>query len=951
MGLAVAGPGLLADEPIRMGEVSTAGLAALRTRRPDAVGGFIAAFVVLYLVALNLPGQSERQELWIADFAAVIADAVAVFFAGSAAIARKGRARVGWAFVSVAALGFGAGDALWTWYELALNRDVPSPGWVDVGYVGMPPLMFVGLTVLLGRPGYLKNIWSAATAAAVVLAVAAVVWTWMLRPVYVDSEISLAAKIVNGFYPLGDLVLVTAIMGALWRAPRGRPRAVLALVAIGLCGMVAADTAYALVALDDGYVSGDVIDLGWIAGILLIGYAGWIDRRWRCDFRDTAEDIIEPLWLQSLPLFLLPLVISIANPGTLLHGWRSDPVLATLVGTAILLVIVRQVALLTDNLRLNRRLVRARDELERRVEERTRDVTEAEARFRQLTESSADGIFTCDNDGRILFWNRAAERMFGWSADSVIGRAFVDLVPSHARPELLHQLARMAATDAPVRAEPLEIMGFRRGGREFPVEVSISSWIVDGHRFFGAIMRDITERRRHEEQLRYFAESDALTGLLNRRRLEHELEREMALVPRGAAGALFFMDLDRFKGINDNLGHRAGDDMLVSIAGLLRRVFDGKAQLARLGGDEFAMLAPGVEAAEAEQLALEVMQAVRSNSIEAFGQRISVTASIGIALYPPHATTADELLVRADQAMYRAKELRDRIRMYTAADGEDPRLGAHRPWEQRIREALETDGFVLHYQPIADHGGNVRQCEALVRLIGDNGELVLPGAFLDTAERSGLIHALDRWVLTHAIREVAARHRTGDPLVVEVNLSGLAFGDAGLVELIEDLLTTEGLPPSSLVVEITETAAIADLDQARLFIQKLRAIGCQFALDDFGVGFSSFYALKQLPVDYLKIDGSFIRNLASDPVDQQLVRAISQMARALGKRTIAEFVADSESATLLRHFGIDFLQGYFVGRPMPFTPTAVDAAQVRLSDRLASQRGKDSRPTDGRSAA
>jgi len=299
-----------------------------------------------------------------------------------------------------------------------------------------------------------------------------------------------------------------------------------------------------------------------------------------------------------------------------------------------------------------------------------------------------------------------------------------------------------------------------------------------------------------------------------------------------------------------------------------------------------------------------------------------------MASFPSDGTTVGELLSRADLAMYRAKEEgRNRFRVYS--QDMDAQAESRLAWQQRIRDALENGRFLLLAQPIIDlRGGDISQYELLLRMRGDGGELILPGEFLDVAERSGQIQDIDRWVVGEAIAILAQHERAGTKIVVEVNLSARAFGDPEMLPLIRRELETAAVDPASLLLEVTETTAIARIEQAQRFVETLKELGCKFALDDFGVGFSSFNYLKQLPVDYLKIDGSFIKDLPGSPVDQQLVQGMVAIARALGKKTIAEFVEDAATLALLRRYGVDYAQGLHIGGPAPLPRPKVQAKRA-----------------------
>ncbi|MGO9750114.1 MAG: PAS domain S-box protein [Solirubrobacteraceae bacterium] len=432
---------------------------------------------------------------------------------------------------------------------------------------------------------------------------------------------------------------------------------------------------------------------------------------------------------------------------------------------------------------------------------------------------------------------------------------------------------------------------------------------------------DITERRMLETQLRHLADHDPLTGLLNRRGLESALKQHVARVSRyGDHGALLVLDLDHFKTVNDTLGHSAGDELIVAVAGLLARRLRASDMIARLGGDEFAILLPEADEAAAQQVAAKIVKDIRENTILLDGRKPGrVTASVGVTLFHQGSGGAEEALVNADLAMYDAKEAgRDQAQLYAADRHDQSKMKTRLEWIERIRTAIQEDRFVFHAQPIADlRTGVVCQYELLLRMREENGKIIVPGAFLHIAERYDLVQELDRWVTGKAIEILEQQAAIGRRLVLEVNLSGKSLGDSELLELIEHELQRSGVPPSSLIFEVTETAAVANIQTARQFADRLTELGCRFALDDFGAGFDSFYYLKYLPFDYLKIDGEFISNCTGNRTDQLVIESLVSVARGLGKQTIAEFVEDRETELFLSRQGVDLAQGYHIGRPVP----------------------------------
>ncbi|HWI61533.1 MAG TPA: EAL domain-containing protein [Symbiobacteriaceae bacterium] len=411
------------------------------------------------------------------------------------------------------------------------------------------------------------------------------------------------------------------------------------------------------------------------------------------------------------------------------------------------------------------------------------------------------------------------------------------------------------------------------------------------------------------EALAQLAERDPLTGLFNRRSFLEWLQGQLSA---GCAGALLFLDLDHFKEINDNGGHAAGDQVLQRVSQVLLRTAGERATIARFGGDEFAVMLPGADAGEARARAEQILRQLGHLAPAA---SFPVEASIGITLYPEQANTVEALLVQADTAMYEVKRSgRNGVFVY------QPRSGVS--WELEVQRALAEGRFVLHFQPIVDlRSGTVTRYEALLRMVGPDGRLVPPGLFLPHVESGRLMSQVDRWVIREAFRYLQGPGQ----FVVEVNLSGRAFDDPTLLESIEAWLVEMQVDPRRLIFEITETAAISDVQRARRFIQALRRHGCRFAIDDLGSGFASFSYLKHLPVDYIKIDGSLIKDLR-EVRDRALVEGIVTIGRGLGMQTIAEWVEDAETLELVRQCGVDYAQGYLIGYPSPF-PVPITAKE------------------------
>lgn len=437
-----------------------------------------------------------------------------------------------------------------------------------------------------------------------------------------------------------------------------------------------------------------------------------------------------------------------------------------------------------------------------------------------------------------------------------------------------------------------------------------------------ALNTTIGALKQRDETLRRLAEHDSLTGLPNRGCFSRVLENEIKRVREvGASSALLFIDLDRFKYVNDVLGHAGGDRLLVDLAKLIRARLRPDDVVARFGGDEFTVLARDVTCADALLLAHDLNAMMREYHFSSDGKTFSVHCSIGIATLTGACSGAEDLLLQADTACYEAKsEGRNRYHLYDARHDAASTL-KDISWSALIKEALKENRFRLVYQPIVSLTTPEQEYyEVLVRMPDDQGRWVSPSAFLHIAERFGLLADLDRWVIDHALRALAGFRAEGRDIAFSINLSGQAFDDPAIAQLITDALRENALPPEAVVFEITEQIAVRYMDKARRLMESLTEIGCRFALDDFGVGFSSFNYLKNFPVSLIKIDGSFVQNMAADPTDRAMVRSIAQIARALGKQVVAEFVEDDATLQLLRQYRIDYVQGNHVARPSVNVP-------------------------------
>lgn len=542
---------------------------------------------------------------------------------------------------------------------------------------------------------------------------------------------------------------------------------------------------------------------------------------------------------------------------------------------------------------------------------------ESEERYRQLVELSPDSIYV-QSEGKIAFVNSACVRLFGANkADELVGKSAVDLfhVDYH---EIVKEYRRQIG-ETPGPTPLFEAKVVRLDGAVVDVEASGAPFVVkEGKLGTQVVMRDITQRKKADEQILYLAQYDVLTGLPNRNlfrdRLSHAVERakrnEQML-------AVMFLDLDRFKEINDTLGHRTGDKVLQAVTERLRKTLRGMDSIARLGGDEFTIVLEDVTDVDQVTTVAERIQEAFFDPIIVEDREIFLTASTGVTLYPLNAVDIDELLQTADVAMYRAKADGPNTYEYYAPEM-NASAAKHLHMEGLLRRATERDEFLLHYQPKVEvQSGRIIGAEALIRWNSKELGLVSPGQFIPLAEKTGLIVPISEWVLKTACAQNKAWQRQGFPsLLMSVNLSPRQFRQKNLVGMIAGMLHETGLEPRFLDLEITEGTMMRHPDEAVALLQQLHRLGVQFSVDDFGTGYSSLAYLKRFPVQRLKIDQSFVRHLITDADDAGIVTAVIAMAKSLGLGVVAEGVETEEQLAYLANLQCDEYQGYYFSRPL-----------------------------------
>jgi len=542
---------------------------------------------------------------------------------------------------------------------------------------------------------------------------------------------------------------------------------------------------------------------------------------------------------------------------------------------------------------------------------------ESEERFRALNELlPALVLLARVGDGQLVYANQACRDRLGIS-DEFLGPTLPELVEE---PGLRERVAGLGTDPGAIFNETVKL---RVPGQEsFWATLSVSRIMLGEQPHLLAVANDITELRVLSEELSYQATHDSLTGLLNRREFERRLDAAIAALDAGAPpAALLYMDLDQFKLINDTSGHYAGDQLLAQLAALFAGLLPRDAVVARLGGDEFAFLLERTEEARAAALAEKIRLEIDGYVFGWEQRNYTISSSIGVVMMRGPGLSQRTLLAHADTACYMAKERgRNRVHLFSEDDLETTQRRSEMEWAGRIRQALADGRFLLHFQELAPlwYGEQAEgvHLEMLVRLRDEGGAMVPPGAFIPAAERFGLMPQLDRWVVDTTLANFHRIHPSGKPVkLCAINLSGPTFEDDSFADFVLQRLEDYGVPPQRICFEITETAAVSSMARAVEFMQKLRAAGCKFSLDDFGSGMASFGYLKNLPVDFIKIDGSFIRNIETDPVSYSIVRAVTDIGHQLGLQVVAEWVADERARDLLRGLSVDYAQGFAIHKP------------------------------------
>jgi len=863
-------------------------------------GLWVAVASVWFLLGLGTP----ETRLAMADFGNVPLMGSAAFLAWRASRPGKldARSRRAWSVIGFAFLATTLGDLVWLIYELVLHAD-PFPSWADVPYLLYYPCMMIGLllfpTTVRDRTDRFQFLLDITI---VMLGGLTVVWYFIIGPVARGTGAPLLETATLLAYPVGDLALLGGMTSIVLRRWDRRRSGAMITLALATTVYIAADLAWASTTLLDTYASGNWTETLWFLAAFLM--AAGAQTQYRTSLREAGPEVAPTAEVR--PFSPLPYVAVAISYGLLLYVASNDvayPLRDLVYGVVAVtaLVVARQVFMARENAQL------VAESAARR----------GEARFGSLVRNSSDVITIVDSDFHIVWQSPSVERIFGFSPGALVGTKLSLLFrPDHA-PHYLTLLQQ--AIQQPDEIHRIEWQWFHQDGALRHAETTVNN-LLDDPNVQGLVLntRDITERKALEEQIRHQAFHDTLTNLANRALFRDRVEQALAEQQmRKEPIAVLFLDLDNFKTLNDSLGHSAGDQLLVAVAQRLKDCVRPTDTVARLGGDEFAILLKWTDLLDAMNQASRIIGALQV-PFHMAGREIRFSASIGIAGSASGREQVEELLRNADVAMYSAKSSgKGRYEafhptMYAA-------VRERLDMEAEMREGIDGGHFLLYYQPIVVIGtGRISGVEALVRWKHPTRGMLGPGQFIPVAEETGLILPLGQWVLDEACRQVRIwqdRFPSETPLTVSVNLSVKQIYQPGFVDNVAQSIARAGIPPQSLVLEITESILMQSTDALVENLRALRNLGVRLAIDDFGTGYSSLSYLRWFPVDVLKLDKSFVKGIESNPKVVSLVNGIINLAQGLGLQTVAEGIERAEQLPELNAVHCNLGQGYYFSRP------------------------------------
>ncbi|MEV0039530.1 putative bifunctional diguanylate cyclase/phosphodiesterase [Streptomyces sp. NPDC056909] len=894
--------------------MSAEGVVLRRRVLPGSGTGLLAQLLLAlicggYAAGAALGWGSEKLALFMGDFGLSLAAMIAAVSCFFYARVRRGPFRPAWLLFSFSSAMASGGNAVWGWYEVILDKPVPSPSLADLFFLCFAPPAIVGLLVLAKRPVSRAG-WVCLALDSWLIGGSLLTLSWSLalaRTTQVRGE-SVTQAALSLAYPLLDIVLVSMVLALHFRRVTGSRSAVNTAIA-ALALTVLCDALFTSPLLRETYRSGQLLDAGWFAGSLLLAYAPWGVRR-------AAESVPHPRQsrqsrpsghpiagsLAAITPYLAAAVCTLGILYNVIEGRQVDRVVVLTGCTVVLALVVRQGIMLVDNIAL------------------TQELAQTENHFRSLVQGSSDVIMIAAPSGILRYVSPAAAGVYGREAEDLVGAELASIIHPDDLGRVVHEVRRFLA--APPSEEPTTRIEcrFRSGAGDW---LNVESTV---NRHQGGLIfnsRDVTERVRLQAQLQHNAEHDPLTDLPNRALFTERVRQALSGRRTTDPGtAVLFIDLDGFKGVNDRLGHQAGDELLILAAHRLQDSVRAGDTAARLGGDEFAAIVLGDGGGDqrareyqvheiADRLRLKLSQPYRID-----GNDVRVAASIGVAFAEPGITPTD-LMRNADLAMYRAKAGgKDRVELY--APQMQAEVVRRTELAARLRSALHDGEFALLHQPVVHLAtGRVSSVAAQARWRSAQGILFTPAEFLRVADDSDRTAELGRWLLEEAVSQAAERTRTGHAVPVAVRLPARRLLDRSMpLGSIEALLTRHGLPSGALVIELADTDPRASLDELEHRLVALRRLGVRIALDGFGSGYAAINALRRLPVDVLKLDRGLVEGVVESARLHKITAGLLRIAGDLGMQSVADGLDVPEQVLALRAMGCTHGQGMAFSGPL-----------------------------------
>jgi diguanylate cyclase (GGDEF)-like protein/PAS domain S-box-containing protein len=840
---------------------------------------------------------------------------------GVTAWRRTGRERLAWALISLACFSWGSWTAAATIFGL-VGMPLPASLLDSRFGITMLPAIF-GVTLLASSPAAatarLRAVLDGAVVAASLLFLS---WGTVLGAAYRDLSLGLDLRLLGLTHPLADMALLSAVIFMLYQAWRGRRLSWLSL-ALGVLIITITDgglTWMRLRSIDNGL--GILLECGWLAGFALVGLSAVFEKR-----NQAISAIVRLPLTATAFLNVPPLAAGILAAIKELTTGSLEPFLFWNGIVVVMLVLARELVTVIEN----RTLIRT---MEDRIAARTEELRKSEAKFRTLVQTSPDAIVITDREGMITFPGPGVERVLGRPADSEMGRSWFELIHPDDQPRLRSVIEKTRQAPGSRITTEARISHADDGWRQ--AEVTITN-LLEEPTVPGLVinLRDITERKALDDQLAHHALHDPLTGLVNRAVFRDRLHQSVVRAARRAQQpAVVMVDLDDFRHLNDALGHPAGDGLLAAVAEQLQKCVRGGDTVARLSADTFAIL---LEDTENDQSAAQVAERVLAEleTVVVDTRSIKVSASIGIASLTPGGQNPDDLLRNADTAVSEAKAAgKGQIAVY---DGIMKSVAASQlELQADLQRAIERKEFVIHFQPIVRlNDGQATAVEALVRWVHPWRGILPPGDFIFAADKTGAIVSLGRWILLTAARQVRGwQDELKLPtLGLAVNLSLRQLNEEGLVNDINQVLTETGLEPTLLMLEMTESALVEDLQQSVNTLHRLKSLGVNIGIDDFRTGYASIAHLDQLPIDTLKIDRAFVQNLGKQRESAQ-VKSILTIGESLKLEVVAEGIEDGNQAGALIAMGCQLGQGFYFSKPLA-GPQMFDYLERQCRDKAA----------------